>query len=283
MLDLGERLLVCGHGFVGTRPEMAIHTSGRPAGDEECRIRIAAAGDVHFGRDGDRERAAAAFGGLEGRADVVLLAGDLTTHGEPEQAAIVAEAVRELEVPVLTVLGNHDWHANRADELIAILQEAGVVVLERTHTVVEVCGADIGVVGTKGFVGGFAGSHIPDFGEPLLRSVYAEGIEEVAALDRGLRAVAMCPFRIVLLHYAPTSQTLEGERSDIWAFLGTDRLAAPILEHNPDLVLHGHAHAGTFEGRIGDVPVYNVSVPVMGEDFWVFEMTGAPRVPSEVH
>ena len=268
---------------MGTRPDVAIHTTGRPPGEEECRIRIAAAGDVHFGREGDHERAAAAFGGLEGRVDLVLLAGDLTTHGEPEQAAIVAEAAGDLGVPVLTVLGNHDWHSNRAAEVQAVLEEAGVVVLDRSHRVLEVCGAEIGVVGTKGFVGGFAGSHIPDFGGPLLRRVYAEGMAEVAALDAGLRAVALCPFRIVLLHYAPTAQTLEGERRDIWTFLGTDRLAAPILEHNPDLVLHGHAHAGTFEGKVGEVPVYNVSVPVMGEDFWVFEMTGTRRAPSEVH
>jgi uncharacterized protein len=262
---------------------MAIHHTGRPGGEEECRIRIAAAGDVHYGREGDRERAAASFRALEGRVDLILLAGDLTTHGEPEQAAILADAAGELDVPVLTVLGNHDWHSNRAGEVRAVLEESGVVVLDRSHRVLEVCGAELGVVGTKGFVGGFAGAHIPDFGEPLLRQVYAEGIAEVEALDAGLREIAMCPFRIVLLHYAPTSQTLEGERRDIWTFLGTDRLAAPILEHNPDLVLHGHAHAGTFEGRVGEVPVYNVSIPVMGEDFWVFEMTGVRRVPSEVH
>jgi uncharacterized protein len=252
-------------------------------GSDECRIRIAAAGDVHFGRDGDAERAAQIFGGLEGRVDIVLLAGDLTTHGEPEQAAIVADAVRDLGVPVVTVLGNHDWHSGRAGEVTAVLQEAGIVVLQRSHHVLEVCDAEIGLVGTKGFVGGFAGSHLPDFGEPLLRNLYAETAAEVEALDAGLRAVALCPFRIVLLHYSPSGQTLEGERRDIWTFLGTDRLAAPILEHNPDLVLHGHAHAGTFAGRVGEVPVYNVSVPVMGEDFWVFEMTGTRRVPSEVH
>jgi Icc-related predicted phosphoesterase len=268
---------------VGTRVEMAIHTTTRPAREEECQIRIAAAGDIHYGRDGDAERAAEAFGALRGSVDVVLLAGDLTTHGEPEQAAILADAVRDLGVPVLSVLGNHDWHSNRAAEVTAVLEEAGIVVLDRSHRVLEICGADVGIVGTKGFVGGFAGSHIPDFGEPLLRQVYAEGMHEVAALDAGLREVALCPFRIALLHYAPTTETLEGERRDIWAFLGTDRLAAPILEHNPDLVLHGHAHAGTFEGRVGEVPVYNVSVPVMGEDFWVFEMTGTRRVPSEVH
>jgi Icc-related predicted phosphoesterase len=249
----------------------------------ECRIRIAAAGDIHFGeRANDRERAAAAFGALEGRADLVLLAGDLTTHGEPEQAAIVADACRELELPVLTVLGNHDWHANRAGEVRAVLEEAGIVVLDRSHHLLALCGAEVGVVGAKGFVGGFTGSHLPDFGEPSLRALYAEGMDEVAAVDEGLRAVSLCPFRIVLLHYAPTTDTLEGERREIWPFLGTDRLAVPIREHNPDLVLHGHAHAGTFEGRVGDVPVYNVSVPVLGEDWWVFELAGDRRAPSEV-
>jgi uncharacterized protein len=263
---------------------MTINTTQRPGvSDQECKIRIAAAGDVHFGRDGDRERAREAFASLGGRVDLILLAGDLTTHGEPEQAAILADAVRALDIPVLTVLGNHDHHSARADEVTAVLEDAGIVVLDRSHHILEVCDAELGIVGTKGFVGGFTGSHIPDFGEPLLRAVYAEAGAEVEALDEGLRAVALCPFRIVLLHYSPSGETLEGERRDIWAFLGTDRLAAPILEHTPDLVLHGHAHAGTFEGHVGEVPVYNVSVPVMGEDFWVFEMTGSRRAPSEVH
>jgi Icc-related predicted phosphoesterase len=262
---------------------MTIHATGRPEPPAECTIRIAAAGDVHYGGEADRERARRAFASLEGRVDLVLLAGDLTTHGEPEEAAVLADAARSLDVPVVTVLGNHDWHANRAAEVTAVLEAAGIVVLDRGHHVLEICGADVGIAGGKGFVGGFAGSHIPDFGEPLLRQIYAESMAEVEGLDASLREIALCPFRIALLHYAPTTETLEGERRDIWAFLGTDRLAPPILEHNPDLVLHGHAHAGTFEGRVGEVPVYNVSVPVMGEDFWVFEMTGARRTPSEVH
>ena len=262
---------------------MTIHATRRPDDPPECTIRIAAAGDVHYGGEDDRERALAAFGGLAGRADLVLLAGDLTTHGEPEEAAVLAEAAASVDIPVVTVLGNHDWHADRIAELTAVLEEAGIVVLDRGHHVLEICDTQLGIAGGKGFVGGFAGSHIPDFGEPLLRRVYAEGIAEVDALDASLREIAMCPFRIALLHYSPTTDTLEGERRDIWAFLGTDRLAAPILEHNPDLVLHGHAHAGSFEGRVGEVPVYNVSVPVMGEDFWVFEMTGVRRTPSEVH
>jgi Icc-related predicted phosphoesterase len=263
---------------------VAIVSEGQtPAEPADCRVRIAATGDVHCGREGDREHWTAAFEGLGGRVDLILLAGDLTTHGEPEQAAILADAARDAEVPVLAVLGNHDWHSNRRDEVAAALSDGGIDVLDRDHRILDVAGAEVGVVGCKGFVGGFPGSHMPDFGEPLLREVYAEGMREVDAVDAGLREVALCPFRIVLLHYSPAAETLEGERRDIWAFLGSDRLAVPIREHAPDLVLHGHAHAGTFAGHIAEVPVHNVSVPVMGEDFWVFEMTGPSRRPSELH
>src|SRR3954466_14761985 len=118
---------------MGTREAMTIHATGRPPGDhEECRIRIAAAGDVHYGGEHDRDRAKAAFAALAGRVHLVLLAGGLTTPGEPGGAAIRAEAAPEADAPVLTVLGNHDWHANRATEVAAVLEEAGVVVLDRS-------------------------------------------------------------------------------------------------------------------------------------------------------
>ena len=236
-------------------------------------VRIAAAGDVHCS-DRNRGRVEAAFAALAGDADLFLLAGDLTSHGEPAEAQILADVCRTLGVPVFTVLGNHDWHADRAREITHVLRRAGITVLDRGHATCTVRGTEIGIVGTKGFVGGFPGSHIPDFGEPLLRRVYAETTAEVNALDRGLEAVAQCAIRIVLLHYAPTIATLEGEPEGIWALLGSSRLAAPVTQHGVDLVLHGHAHAGTFEGRIGAVPVYNVAVPVMGRDYWVFEVDG---------
>jgi Icc-related predicted phosphoesterase len=235
-------------------------------------LRIAAAGDIHAFED-DRERVIAAFEALSAEgADLLLIAGDLTTHGEPAQAAVVADACRRIDIPVLAVLGNHDCHAGRRDEVVAVLADAGVRVLERDHAVVDVDGVRVGITGCKGFIGGFPGSHLPDFGEPLLRRCYAEMTADVAALDEGLREIVMCPVRVVLLHYAPCSDTLEGEPHGIWTMLGCDRLAEPIRQHEPDLVLHGHAHAGTFESTIGVSPVYNVSVPVIERDFWVFEM-----------
>src|SRR3954452_22510635 len=229
------------------------------------------------------ERPRASFHGLRGKADLVLLAGDLTTCGDPDEARVLADACQDLDIPVVAVLGNHDWHLDRADEISGVLAEAGVTVLDRASTIVETGGLRVGVVGAKGFVGGFPGSHLPDFGEPALRTVYAETTAEIEALGEGLRAVALCPVRVVLLHYAPTAATLEGEPAGIWTFLGCDRLAAPIVEHGPDLVVHGHAHAGRFEGAIGEVPVFNVSVPVMEQDFWIFELSGVARSAPSVH
>ena len=210
---------------------------------------------------------------LEGEADLVLLAGDLTTLGEPGQAAVVADAAGGLSAPVFAVLGNHDWHADRVPELLDVLAGAGIVVLERSWERVEIRGLSVGVVGTKGFVGGFPDSQLPDFGEPLLRELYAETSADVAGLEEGLVAIDDCDLRIVLLHYAPTTTTLVGEPEVIWALLGTDRLAEPIAAHRPDLVLHGHGQRGTFEGAIGDVPVYNVATPGLGRYFWTFELT----------
>jgi uncharacterized protein len=249
---------------------------------EATTIRIGAAGDLHC-RESNAAELEQGFAGLDSAVDLVLLAGDLTAHGEPREAALLARAAAATEAPVIAVLGNHDWHLDRQQELGAVLTEAGITVLERGHTVCRVRGHEVGVVGAKGFVGGFAPSHLPDFGESLLRRVYAETSAEVEALDRGLHEVATCPFRIVLLHYAPTDETLEGERRDIWTFLGSDRLAAPILEHGPDLVLHGHAHSGALQGRIGEVPVYNVSVPVIDRDFWMLELAARARPAAPIH
>jgi Icc-related predicted phosphoesterase len=236
-------------------------------------ITIAAAGDVHAS-DATRDRLVQSFAELEERVDLVLLAGDLTTLGEPEQAHVLAEACAGLRVPVCAVLGNHDLHCGRGNDVAGVLRDAGINMLDRSSTTLELGGGEVGIVGTKGFVGGFTGSSLPDFGEPLLREVYAETTAEVEAIGQGLQAVAHCPIRIVLLHYAPTSDTLQGEPEGIWTYLGCDRLATPIAEYRPDVVLHGHAHGGSFEGAIGTTPVYNVAVHVTGRDFYVFELEG---------
>jgi uncharacterized protein len=245
-------------------------------------IRIAAAADIHAS-DASADRVERAFADLEGEADIVLLAGDLTTSGEPEQAEVIAAACRRVDVPTFAVLGNHDHHAERTEELEEVLAGAGVRVLDRECASCEVEGLEVGIVGTKGFVGGFPGSALPDFGEPLLRRVYAETSAEAEAIARGLQAMVHCDVRVVLLHYSPVVDTLEGEPPGIHTYLGSERLATPIAENGADLVLHGHAHAGSFEGCIGDVPVYNVAVHVTGRNFWIFELdSGGVRRGGEV-
>jgi Icc-related predicted phosphoesterase len=267
------------HASNGDRPSSAHGAASRPAPPP---VRIAATGDIHCTQR-DRARIADAFAKVAPEADLIVIAGDVTTHGEAAEAEVLAEACRPLDVPVIAVLGNHDWHAGRQQEIAAALGAGGIEVLDRSSATRPLDQGEVGIVGTKGFIGGFPGSHLTDFGEPALRQAYAETSAEVAALDAGLREVANCPYRLVVLHYSPVAATLDGEPPGIWTFLGSDRLAAPILEHEPDLVVHGHAHAGTFEGRIGEVPVYNVSVPVMERDFWVFELAGQRQPTSPIH
>jgi Icc-related predicted phosphoesterase len=246
-------------------------------------LRIAAAGDIHAGAaDGDRVREA--FRRVEEQADLVLLAGDLTQHGQVDEVCSVADACRDLSIPVVAVLGNHDWQSDRPGDLARALAEAGVVVLERSHTILPVKGVSVGVAGVKGFVGGF-GQQWANFGEPLFREAYAETTRDVDGLERSLEAIEPCSVRIALLHYSPVEATLVGEPERLWLVLGADRLAGPIRAHRPDIVLHGHAHNGSFEGEVDGVPVYNVAVHVMGREFWVFELDaerGAPAPPVAV-
>jgi uncharacterized protein len=246
-------------------------------------VRIAASGDLHCGPEREGH-VRAALAGVSQAADLLLLAGDLTSLGEPSEAAALARICGELDTPVIAVLGNHDWHADRHDELVGELAAGDVQVLDGAAAKVNLGECEVGIVGTKGFVGGFSGhSHLDDFGEPALRALYREASRDVERLDSGLREVALCPLRIVLLHYSPTRETLVGEPDGIWAFLGNDRLAAPILQHEPDLVLHGHAHAGSFMGAIGEVPVRNVSMLVLDAGYTVFELQPRERESAALH
>src|SRR3954452_7098451 len=241
-------------------------------------IRVAAAGDIHAGA-ADRDRVREALARVEEQSDLILLAGDLTQHGQVDEVAVVADACRDVEIPVVAVLGNHDWQSDRPGDLSRALAEAGVVVLDRSHTILPIGGVSVGVAGVKGFVGGF-GNQWANFGEPLFREAYAETTKDVDGLQRGLAAIAPCAVRVALLHYSPVESTLVGEPERLWLVLGADRLAGPISKHRPDLVVHGHAHHGSFEGEIDGIPVYNVAVHVMGREFWVFELDAETRAPS---
>ena len=231
--------------------------------------------------DHNRDDVARSFAQIGERADVVLIAGDMTTHGEPEQAEMFVACRRETDLPVVAVLGNHDWHANRHDEFVAALREGDVTVLEGASWTAQIDGVSLGVAGAKGFVGGFDGSFQPDFGEPSLRALYRETGSEVDKLDRALQEIEGCGVRIALMHYAPVRDTLAGEPEGIFTFLGSGRLSEPLLHHRPDLALHGHAHAGTLEGSVaGLVPVYNVAVPVMSATSGSSSCAGrGPRCP----
>ncbi|MEU7648049.1 metallophosphoesterase family protein [Streptomyces huasconensis] len=239
-------------------------------------IRIAAVGDIHMGLD-SKGVLRPAFETLPNCADLLLLAGDLTRHGTVEEARVVAEEVAGLPVPVVAVLGNHDHHDERPEEVTAALRDAGVRVLEGEGTVVEVDGARVGVAGTKGFGGGFVGRSGSEFGEPLMK----EFIRYTRRCAEGLRtslaelAEQGCDTRVALTHFAPVADTLAGEPLEIYPFLGSYLLAEAVDEAGADLAVHGHAHAGTEHGMTsGGVPVRNVAQPVIRKAFNVYHLKG---------
>ncbi|WP_328773843.1 metallophosphoesterase family protein [Streptomyces sp. NBC_00286] len=239
-------------------------------------IRVAAVGDIHMGLD-SQGLLRPAFDTLPDCADLLLLAGDLTRHGTPEEARVVAEEVAGLPVPVVAVLGNHDHHDERPEEVAAVLRAAGVRVLEGQGTVVEVDGARVGVAGTKGFGGGFVGRSGSEFGEPLMKEFIrytrrcADGLR--TALDE--LAGQDCGTRVALTHFSPVPDTLAGEPPEIYPFLGSYLLAEAIDTAGADLAVHGHAHAGTEHGMTsGGVPVRNVAQPVIRRAFSVYHLHG---------
>lgn len=242
---------------------------------------IAAVGDIHLGPD-DRGRFRPAFEQAAREADVLLLAGDLTRHGTPQEAESVAGEVRGLEIPLIAVLGNHDYHSDREDEVAAILEDAGVRVLEGAGTIVEAHGVRIGIAGTKGFGTGFPGKQASEFGEPQMKSFVRHSIDLADRFGLALRALD-CDLRIALTHYSPTKDTLLGEPPEIHAFLGSYHLAEAIDGARADLAVHGHAHRGTAKGLTpGGVRVRNVAHPVIGCAYAVFDLAGS-EVTSAVY
>ncbi|MEV8596034.1 metallophosphoesterase [Streptomyces sp. NPDC052012] len=237
-------------------------------------IRIAAVGDIHMGPD-SRGRLRPAFDTLPECADLLLLAGDLTRHGTPDEARVVADEIRGLAVPVVAVLGNHDHHDDRPDEVSALLRDAGAHVLEGEGTVVRCGEARVGVAGTKGFGGGFVGRSAGEFGEPVMKEFVRHSRHCADGLRASLERLAQeeCDARIALTHYSPVAETLAGEPLEIYPFLGSYLLAEAIDTAGADLAVHGHAHAGTEHGMTGGgVKVRNVAQPVIGRAFHVYHL-----------
>ncbi|MDN0199805.1 metallophosphoesterase [Streptomyces sp. S.PNR 29] len=242
-------------------------------------IRVAAVGDIHMGPD-SQGLLRPAFDTLPDCADLLLLAGDLTRHGTPEEARVVAREVRGLPVPVVAVLGNHDHHDEQPEKVAAILRDAGVTVLEGEATVVDCAGTRVGVAGTKGFGGGFVGRCAGEFGEPLMKEFVRTTRRSADALRAALEGLDRqgCEVRVALTHFSPVADTLAGEPLEIYPFLGSYLLAEAIDTAGADLAVHGHAHMGSEHGMTaGGVRVRNVAQPVIRQAFSVYQLHTAEQ------
>jgi Icc-related predicted phosphoesterase len=235
---------------------------------------IAAGGDLHFAPATKVAALRTEFRAAASAADLVLLAGDLTGHGHPEEAAALAEACADAGAPVVCVLGNHDRRFDEGRAVAAALRGAGAVVLDPGSHLLEVDGRWVGVAGASGSGGGFGGRGRNSFGASGNRDARRVAGDAAAALDEALVGIAHCALRIALLHYSPTVETLVGEKPHLWPALGSEQLAAPIQRHRPNVVIHAHAHEGTARGRVGDVAVLIVSAPVLGRPLTLIDVPG---------
>jgi len=240
-------------------------------------IRIAAVGDLHYGA-GSQGILRPGLEHLPDRADLLLLAGDLTRCGGPEEVEVLANELRGLPIPVVAVLGNHDYHAGHEGEVRRVLERAGVQVLEGEATAIDVDGVRVGIAGTKGFGGGFRGAHGSDFGEPEMKAFVGHTRMLSDRLERALTELD-ADLRIALLHYSPIETTLEGERLEIYPFLGSYLMAEAVDNAGADLVVHGHAHHGSEKGRTpAGIPVRNVAQPVIRHAYNVYTLNGRRQV-----
>ena len=225
-------------------------------------VRVAAVADLHCTRamQGQLQPLLAQAAAV---ADVLLLGGDLTDYGLPEEAHVLAKELTGVKVPLVGVLGNHDFESGKQAEVRDILADAGVKMLDGDAC--EVAG--VGIAGVKGFCGGFGRGTLGAWGEDAVKHFVREALDETMKLESAL-ARLRTPQRIALLHYSPVRATVEGEPPEIFAFLGCGRLAEPLHRYGVTAVFHGHAHRGTPEGKTDDgVPVYNVSLPLLRRAF----------------
>jgi Icc-related predicted phosphoesterase len=225
-------------------------------------IRIAALADIHYKKIPD-ESFQPLFAEIGGKADVLLICGDLTDYGLPEEAELVVKDLANIQIPVLAVLGNHDLESAREAEVRDVLTQANVKVLDGESAVV----AGIGFAGAKGFCGGFGKRMLEPWGEQAIKNFVKEAIDETLKLESAL-ARLRTKRRIVVLHYSPIQATVEGEPPEIFAFMGSGRLEDPINRYGADAVFHGHAHRGAPQGATSTgIPVFNVSVSLLRRQF----------------
>jgi len=233
-------------------------------------LKVASLGDLHVKED-KTQSFRELFGEISQAADVFVLCGDLTDTGKPKEAEILAEDLRACSIPIVGVLGNHDYESEQAEKVADILKSAGVHLLDGQSYEVD----GVGFVGVKGFIGGFGRRMLSAFGEASIKNLVAESLNEAMRLENAMRTVKN-ERAVVVLHYAPIAETSEGEPLEIFPFLGSSRLGETIDRFKVSAVVHGHAHRGKYEGRTpGGAPVYNVA-------FNVQKPTGRPYALIEV-
>ncbi len=229
----------------------------------EGTFRLAAVADLH-GRADQHGRFRELVRAVNGEAEGLVLAGDLTDHGTVTEAETLAEALAMLRVPCAAVLGNHDFEGNQVREIVRILGEVKVEVLDGDHAVFD---RRLGIAGVKGFGGGFEKGMLQAFGEPVVKAFVQEAVNEGLKLEAALAQLEIGK-KVVIMHYAPIAATTEGEDPQLRAYLGTTRLTVPCDAFGAVAVFHGHAHHGTPEGRTPKgIPVYNVAMPLLKRAF----------------
>jgi Icc-related predicted phosphoesterase len=223
------------------------------------RMRIAALADLHYGR-ADRKELVEVLTQASRASDVVLLCGDMTDHGRPDEARMLAQDIEDhVSSRVLAVLGNHDLASDTEDELVDALRRGGIRVLDGDAEAI----GSVGFAGVRGFCGGFGNRAVHPFGERELRAFINATVDEALKLETALTRLDTT-HRVVLMHYSPIRETVEGEPAEIIPFLGSSRLEDPLNHHQATVVFHGHAHKGAPTGRTGvGIPVFNVSLPVL--------------------
>jgi Icc-related predicted phosphoesterase len=238
-------------------------------------VRLAAMGDLHYTKT-SQGKLQSLFTQVTESADILLLCGDLVDYGLVEETEVLAKELAVVKIPIVAVLGNHEFESGKKDEVERILCQAGVTVLDGTAC--EIHG--VGFAGVKGFGGGFGERALQPWGEPTMKKFVQEASDEALKLESAL-AKLRTPQRIAVLHYAPIQATVEGEPHEIYPFLGSSRLEEPLNRYPVTAVFHGHAHHGRPEGRTrSGVPVYNVALKVLKENFPDRPLFRVVEIPS---